>query len=88
MVLVLRGGCKELALLLKSGAFVAPVTFEEERQIGPSLGAESIQQGLISCLVGFALLFIFSVFYYKVAGFFAFIALIYNLLLILVGWHG
>jgi len=75
----------ELALLLKSGAFVAPVTFEEERQIGPSLGAESIRQGVISCLVGLGLLFIFSVFYYKTAGFLAFLALLYNLLLILVG---
>lgn len=75
----------ELALLLKSGAFVAPVTFEEERQIGPSLGAESIRQGVISCLVGLVLLFVFSVFYYKTAGLLAFLALLYNLLLILVG---
>jgi preprotein translocase subunit SecD len=74
----------ELALLLKSGAFVAPVTFEEERQIGPSLGAESIHQGLVSCLVGMILLFVFSIFYYKIAGLLAFLALLYNLLLILV----
>ncbi|MCX5922499.1 MAG: protein translocase subunit SecD [Candidatus Dependentiae bacterium] len=76
---------QELALLLKSGAFVAPVTFEEERQIGPSLGAESIRQGVFSCLVGLGLLFIFSLLYYKVAGLLAFFALLYNLLLILVG---
>lgn len=75
----------DLALMLKSGAFVAPVTFEEERQIGPSLGAESIRQGMISCLVGLGLLFIFSIFYYKLSGFLAFLALIYNLLLVLVG---
>ncbi len=73
---------KELALLLKSGAFVAPVTFEEERQIGPSLGAQSIKQGLLSCVVGLALLFLFSIFYYKISGLFAFIALLYNLLLV------
>ena len=73
----------ELASLLKSGAFVAPVTFEEERRIGPALGAESIRQGLMSCLIGLGLLFIFSLFYYKVAGLFAFVALIYNLILIL-----
>ena len=76
---------KELSLLLRSGAFVAPVTFEEERQIGPSLGAESIRQGFISCLVGLGLLFIFSLFFYKLSGLLAFAALIYNLLLILVG---
>jgi len=75
---------KQLALLLKSGAFVAPVTFEEERQIGPSLGAESIRQGLISCLVGLGLLFVFSVIFYKLCGLLAFLSLLYNLLLILV----
>jgi protein-export membrane protein SecD len=72
-------------LLLQSGSFVAPVTFEEERQIGPSLGQESIRQGLISCLVGLGLLFIFSLFYYSLSGLFAFLALIYNLGLILMG---
>ena len=75
---------KQLATLLNSGAFVAPVTFEEERQIGPSLGAESIKQGLISCLVGLALLLVFSVVFYKACGILAFITLLYNLLLILV----
>lgn len=76
---------RSLAHLLKSGAFVAPVTFEQERQIGPALGAEAIKKGLYSCLIGLILLFIFSIFYYKVAGIFAFSALIFNLILILVG---
>ncbi len=76
---------KNLALLLRSGAFVAPVTFEEERQIGPSLGAQAIHQGLIACLVGLALLFIFSIVYYKFAGLLAFLALIFNVLLVLLG---
>lgn len=76
---------KELSLLLKSGSFVAPVTFEEERQVGPSLGSESIHQGIVACLVALGLLFIFSVSVYKVAGIFAFIALLYNLFLILLG---
>lgn len=75
---------KQLEVLLKSGAFVAPVTFEEERQIGPSLGAESIRQGLISCLVGLGLLLIFSVSFYSMCGLLAFLTLLYNLLLILV----
>lgn len=73
----------ELAALLKSGAFVAPVTFEEERQIGPSLGQESIRQGLLACVVGLLLLFIFSIIFYKVAGVFAVMALIFNLMFIL-----
>lgn len=76
---------KELALLLKSGSFVAPITFEEERQVGPSLGQESINRGLMSCLVGLGLVFIFGVFYYKLSGLFAFLALVFNLVLILFG---
>ena len=74
---------KELAVMLKSGAFVAPVKFEEERTIGPSLGQAAIHDGLMSCAIGLLLLTIFSVLFYKVAGVFAIIVLIYNLLLIL-----
>jgi preprotein translocase subunit SecD len=76
---------KKLAYLLKSGSFVAPVTFEEERQIGPSLGAESIKNGLYSCLGGFMLVFLFSLYYYRLSGLLAFLALVYNLLCILFG---
>jgi preprotein translocase subunit SecD len=76
---------KKLAYLLKSGSFVAPVTFEEERQIGPSLGAESIKNGLYSCIGGFALVFIFSLYYYRLCGLLAFLALLYNLIFILIG---
>ncbi|MGE0206565.1 MAG: protein translocase subunit SecD [Candidatus Babeliales bacterium] len=85
-----KEGASELAALLKSGAFVAPVTFEEERQIGPSLGQESIHAGLMACVFGLALLFVFSTFLYKLSGFFAFITLLYNLLIIMlaVSWMG
>ncbi len=76
---------KSLAYLLKSGSFVAPVTFEEERQIGPSLGHDSIRSGLISCLAGLLILLLFSLYYYKGAGILAFLALVYNLVLILIG---
>jgi preprotein translocase subunit SecD len=74
----------ELAMLLKSGAFVAPVTFEERRQIGPSLGQESIHQGILACFVGLVLLAVFGVVTYKTAGLFAVVALLYNLLLIMI----
>lgn len=77
-----KGG-KNLALMLRSGAFSAPLKFEEERTIGPSLGQESIRYGLFSCIASLVLLFIFSLFYYKLAGFFAFLALVFNLLMIL-----
>lgn len=74
---------KELSMMLKSGAFVAPVTFEEERSVGPALGQEAIKSGVIACLVGLALLFLFSVIVYKISGFFAFVALVYNLFLLI-----
>ena len=70
---------KELAALLKSGAFVAPVKFAQEQHIGPSLGAESIRSGLVSCGVGLALLLLFSILAYKTSGVFAFFVLLYNL---------
>jgi preprotein translocase subunit SecD len=76
---------KELALLLRSGSFVAPISFEEERQIGPTLGTEAIHQGIIACIIALVGLFVFSVAVYKVAGLFAFIALLYNLVFILLG---
>jgi preprotein translocase subunit SecD len=76
---------KELVLLLKSGSFSAPVEVVEERQIGPSLGQESIRKGLLSCGIALGLLFVFSVTVYKTAGILAFIVLLYNLLLILLG---
>jgi preprotein translocase subunit SecD len=76
---------KELVSLLKSGAFAAPVDFIEERHIAPTLGQESIYKGLLSCVIGLALLLIFSILVYKVAGLYAFIVLLYNLLFILFG---
>jgi len=76
---------QELASLLKSGAFVAPVKYVEERHIGPSLGKESVHNGLVSCAIALGLLFLFCVITYKTAGLFAFIVLLYNLLLILFG---
>ena len=76
---------KQLSHLLKSGSFAAPVTFEEERQIGPSLGAESIRNGLLSCLGGFLIVLLFSLYYYKACGLLASLALLYNLILILMG---
>ncbi len=78
---------EELVNLLQSGSFVARVTFEEERQIGPALGAQARHDGLMSCLVGLGLLFMFSVIYYSLSGFFAFLALLYNMILVLVGLH-
>lgn len=73
---------QDLATSLKSGAFVAPVTFEEERRIGPSLGSQAIKQGIVACLIAIVVLFVFSL-WYKVCGLLAFATLLYNLLLII-----
>jgi preprotein translocase subunit SecD len=75
---------RKVAMLLQSGAFAGKMNFAEERRIGSSLGKESIHAGLMSCAVGMLLLLVFSIWYYKWAGFFAFLALAYNLLFILV----
>lgn len=72
----------ELALLLRSGALAAPMTYVEERTIGPSLGAENIALGVKSVQLGLALVLLFMLIYYRVFGFAANIALTLNLVLI------
>jgi len=72
----------ELALLLRSGALAAPMTFVEERTVGPSLGAENIRTGLNSVMIGFGLVILFMIGFYKVFGVFASIALTVNLVLV------
>jgi preprotein translocase subunit SecD len=72
----------ELALLLRAGALAAPMYFVEERTIGPSLGAENIQLGVISVQIGLALVLVFMLIYYRVFGLAANIALTVNLVLL------
>ena len=71
-----------LALLLRAGSLSAPVEIIEERTIGPSLGADNIQKGLISVLVGFALVLVFMAWRYRVFGLVANLALTINLVTI------
>jgi preprotein translocase subunit SecD len=71
-----------LALLLRAGALAAPVYIVEERTIGPSLGADNIDAGKISVTIGFILVLIFMLVYYRVFGLVANIALTLNLVLI------
>ena len=68
---------------LKSGALPAPVEIVEERTVGPSLGAASIKSGLNSIMIGLALVALFMIFYYRVGGSVANLALILNLIFIL-----
>ncbi|WP_151702527.1 protein translocase subunit SecD [Nitrincola alkalilacustris] len=72
----------ELALLLRAGALAAPVYFVEERTIGPSLGAENIEMGTKSVQIGFMLVLLFMLLYYRVFGLLANIALTLNLMML------
>ncbi len=73
---------RQLSLLLRAGALIAPIQIVEERTIGPTLGSQNIQQGLEACLAGLAVSIIFMLFFYKKFGMIATTALIANLVLI------
>ena len=77
------GEASELALMLRAGALAAPISFVEERTVGPSLGAENIALGVKSVQIGLALVVVFMVIYYRVFGVAAVIALSCNLVLLL-----
>ena len=72
----------DLALLLRSGALPAPLTIIEERTVGPDLGQDSINSGIISLIIGFSLVIIFMIIRYKIFGLIANAALIVNLFLL------
>jgi preprotein translocase subunit SecD len=73
----------ELALLLRAGALAAPMDFVEERTVGPSLGAANIHQGVTAVWVGFVLVMLFMVYYYRAFGFAAVVALAINIVLLI-----
>ena len=72
----------ELSLLLRAGAFAAPVEIIEERTVGPSLGADNIARGYQSIWFGFAAIAVFMIIYYVVVGFISVVALVVNLVLL------
>ncbi len=74
---------RTLALLLRAGALAAPVEIVEERTVGPSLGQENIDQGMTSINIGFLLVVIFMIIYYRAFGLIANFALIFNLILLI-----
>jgi len=78
---------KDLAMVLRSGALPAGIRYLEERTVGPSLGADSIRDGIRAAVIGMLAVLIFMLVYYRGAGVNADIALILNLL-ILLGFLG
>ena len=73
----------DLALLIRSGALAAPMYFLEEYAIGPSLGQDNIDKGMLSVQIGLAMVVLFMLGYYRVCGLAANIALAVNLVLII-----
>ena len=72
----------DLALLLRSGALPAPLSIIEERTVGPDLGQDSINAGIIALIIGFALVILFIFVKYKIFGLITNVALIINLFLL------
>jgi preprotein translocase subunit SecD len=71
----------DLAVLLRAGALPAPLTVVEERSVGPELGADSIRAGAISLAIGFVLVMAYMAVFYGLFGWFANVALLFNLVL-------
>lgn len=78
-----KSDAEDLALTLRSGALPAKIEYQEERTVGPSLGADSIRAGVTASVAGLIFIVLFMLFYYRGSGVNAVIALVLNLLLTL-----
>ncbi len=85
-----KNSAEDLALTLKSGALPAKIEYQEERTVGPSLGADSIRSGVTASIGGLVLVMLFMLFYYRGSGINAVVALILNMLLTVAAliWAG
>jgi SecD/SecF fusion protein len=79
---------KDLAIVLRAGALPAPVRMVEERSVGPSLGSDSIRQGLLAGLIGSALVVVFMCVYYQLSGVYAILALLLNVVYVIAAMAG
>ncbi len=79
---------QDLAIILRSGALTAPIRIIEERTVGPSLGQENIDKGMVSVALGLVLVLAFMLVYYKLFGVFANVALAANLVLVVALMSG
>ncbi len=73
---------RDLALLLRAGALAVPMEIVEERTVGPSLGQDNIDRGMMSVLIGLLLVLVFMALYYRVFGLIADLALVLNIVLL------
>jgi preprotein translocase subunit SecD len=79
---------RDLSIVLRAGALPAPVQIVEERTVGPSLGADSIREGVTSFIVGGLLVIVFMIAYYKEAGLLAVVAVVLNIFYMLAALAG
>jgi len=73
----------DLSVILRAGSLSVPVVIEEERTVGPALGADSIRRGVRAMIVGLAVILMFTVLYYRLSGLYASVALAANLLMLI-----
>ena len=71
--------CHDLVIVLNAGSLPAPVNIIEERTVGPTLGSDSIQAGILAAIIGMVAIFLFMLIYYGVSDFFADIAVVINM---------
>src|SRR5690606_5398733 len=79
---------QDLALVLRAGAFAAPLEIVEQRSVGPSLGRDSIDQGILAGIIGITLVVLMMIVYYRLAGVLAVLALAIYVLLVMGGLAG
>lgn len=79
---------RDIAIVLRAGALPAPLAIIEERTVGPSLGHDSIRKGTTAGVIGFLITLAFMLFYYRVAGTFANVALLLNMVFLLAALSG
>jgi protein-export membrane protein SecD len=79
---------KDLAIVLRAGALPAPVHIIEERSVGPSLGSDSIRQGLMAGLIGTLLVVVFMAVYYQLSGLIAIVAMLLNTMYVIATLAG
>jgi len=76
---------RDLAIVLQAGALPAPMRVAEERTVGPSLGHDSIRSGVSAAIVGTAVVILFMLFYYRLSGAIALLAMVLNVFLLIAG---
>jgi protein-export membrane protein SecD len=79
---------RDLAIVLRAGALPAPVRIIDERTVGPSLGADSIQEGLMAGLIGTIMVVVFMAIYYQLSGLIAIVAMVLNIFYLVAAMAG